>query len=255
MDNQVDSVYLDLTKAFDRVNHRVLLDKLSSYGISGLLLLWFSSYLSNRLCMVRLGSSFSNSFSASSGVPQGSHIGPILFLLFINDVMTCLSQHDVQCLIFCDDIMLFRSIRSANDHFILQNALVSLKEWFDSNFLDINPTKCNVITFSRCSSPSLFTYNIDNHPIPRVTCVRDVGVLFDTKLSFIPHIDAICSKSSKMLGFITCSSVNFSDCLSFKILYCSLVRSVLEFSSCIWTLPICFIRVESNPFSTKHLKP
>lgn len=232
--SQVDSVYLDLTKAFDRVNHRILLDKLSSYGISGPFLSWFSSYLSDRHCMVRLGSSISSSFPSTSGVPQGSHLGPILFLLFINDVLKCLSVHDVQFLLFCDDLKIFREVRSSNDFNILQNALDHLKLWFDSNLLEVNTGKCNVISFTRSLSPHLFDYSLGPDIIPRSTCVRDLGVLFDSKLSFNPHMDAICTKASKMLGFIFRSTKDFPDPLSFKILYCSLVRSILEFSSSIW---------------------
>lgn len=231
---QVDSVYLDLTKAFDRVNHRILLDKLSSFGISGSLHHWFSSYLSNRTSMVRVGSSFSKSFVSTSGVPQGSHLGPILFLLFINNVQTCLDSHDVQYLLFADDLKIFRCINSDNDFQILQDALLSLKQWFDVNLLEVNPLKCNVITFSRSSSPLTYSYSLDSVTIPRSQCVRDLGVLFDSKLSFNPHIDAICNKASKMLGFVVRSTRDFPDTLSFKILYCSLVRNTLEFASCIW---------------------
>lgn len=233
--SQVDSIYIDLSKAFDSVNHRILLDKMSAFGVSGPLLLWFSSYLSNRHCVVRLGSSsFSQSFVASSGVPQGSHLGPILFLLFINDVIGCLSKHDVKFLLFCDDIKIFRSIHSMDDCRSLLEALVDLNRWFDHNLLKMNPSKCNIISFTRSKQPIIFDYTLDFISIPRSTCVRDLGVLMDSQLSFIPQIDQICSKASRMLGFIIRSSKDFSDCLSFKVLYCSLVRSILEFSSPIW---------------------
>lgn len=184
--------------------------------------------------MVRLGSSTSSPFVTPSGVPQGSHLGPILFLMFINDVSLCLSKHDVRFLLFCDDIKIFREIRSSSDHLVLQNALVELTSWFDQNLLEVNPVKCNIITFTRRKSPHMFDYYLKSSNIPRSSCVRDLGVLFDSIISFNPHFDNICSKASKMLGFITRSTKDFPDTLSFKVLYCSLVRSVLEFSSCVW---------------------
>ncbi|KAL1446919.1 hypothetical protein WDU94_002705 [Cyamophila willieti] len=184
--------------------------------------------------MVRVGSSVSRSFVSTSGVPQGSHLGPILFLLFINNVQTCLDNHDVRYLLFADDLKIYRSINSDHDFQILQDALISLKQWFDVNLLEVNPLKCNVITFSRSNAPLTYTYSLDSVTIPRSHCIRDLGVLFDSKLSFNPHIDAICSKASKMLGFFVRSTRDFPDTLSFKTLYCSLVRNTLEFASCIW---------------------
>lgn len=231
--SQVDSLYLDLTKAFDRVNHRILLDKLFSNGVTGSLLNWFSSYLSNRYSSVRIGSSTSCSFVTSSGVPQGSHLGPILFLVFINDVHTVLSQFDVQYLLFCDDFKLFKAINSSDDQIHLQSALTALYEWFNFNCLSVNPSKCHVISFS-WTVPNLYSYAIESVSIPRTDCVRDLGVLFDVKLTFNPHIDMIRSKASRMLGFIFRSTKDFSSVLPLKILYCSLVRGVLEFASPVW---------------------
>ncbi|KAL1448200.1 hypothetical protein WDU94_003589 [Cyamophila willieti] len=231
--HQIDSLYLDLTKAFDRVNHRILIDKLESNGVTGTLLRWFSSYLSNRTSSVHLGSFVSDPFHVTSGVPQGSHLGPILFLVFINDVHLILSNFDVQYLLFCDDFKVFKSIQSNEDFLVLQNALSSLCSWFETNCLTVNPSKCNIISFSRSEIRS-FSYHINSSVIPRVSCVRDLGVFFDFKLSFVPHINLIRNKASRMLGYLIRSSRDFTTVLPIKILYCSLVRGVLEFASPVW---------------------
>ncbi|KAI5725626.1 hypothetical protein M8J77_017865 [Diaphorina citri] len=165
---------------------------------------------------------------------KGSHLGPILFLLFVNDVSACLSQFDVEFLLFCDDFKLFRGIDSTADHVKLQEALTALCDWFGLNQLSVNPTKCNVITFTRSSNPKTFCYTIGQTQVTRCSTVRDLGVLFDCQMSFIPHINMITSKASKVLGYVFRTCKDLPHVLSFKILFCSLGRGILEFASPIW---------------------
>lgn len=166
-------------------------------------------------------------------MPQGSHLGPTLFLVFINDVHQILSQFDVEYLLFCDDIKLFKAITSQSDQILLQNALSALCNWINSICLSVNASKSQVISFSRGSFLE-FSYSIDSSVIPRSSCVRDLGVLYDSNLSFVPQINKICSKASGMLGFLFRSTKDFSNVLPLKILYCSLVRGILEFASPVW---------------------
>src|SRR3989442_494648 len=117
---------MDFAKAFDKVSHNKLIYKLHSYGFQGDVLNWIKSFLSDRTQQVVVENSASNEVSVFSGVPQGSVLRPCLFLFFINDLPDCVSS-DVR--LFADDTILYRSIKSHNDHIILQNDLISLEHW------------------------------------------------------------------------------------------------------------------------------
>ena len=108
-DVQIDAIYLDYRTAFDSVNHKRLLSKLHNFGIRGSLLLWLTSYLNDRTCQVRIKNAISSSFSITSGVPQGSHIGPILFMLILSALINC------KFLLYADDIKFFTKITTGND--------------------------------------------------------------------------------------------------------------------------------------------
>ena len=165
-----------------------------------------------------------------SGVPQGSHCGPLLFNLFVNDI----SIPNSKFLMFADDLKVFRAVESAYDAVLLQLDLDRLSEWCSTNSMSLNVNKCYKITFAKINAPIHFDYSINNISLQSKNEMRDLGVTFDSKLLFNLHINNLCSKSLKMLGFVKRLSCDFSA-NSFKTLYCSLVRSVLEFASPVWS--------------------
>ena len=133
---QVDAVFTDFKKAFDRISHEILLSKLHMIGVNSRLLLWIKSYLSERVQMVKLGGVVSDPYGVGSGVPQGSHLGPLLFLLFINDVKNCF--HHSQCLLYADDLKIFRTVSVKSDCSLLQNDLQRFYKWCIDNQLELN---------------------------------------------------------------------------------------------------------------------
>ncbi|KAL4088860.1 hypothetical protein QTP88_023944 [Uroleucon formosanum] len=212
--SQVDVVYTDLAKAFDTVNHSVLLRILETSGFGEPLLSWFGSFLVNRLQWVKLFGIKSNIFSSTSGVPQGGHLSPILFLLFVNSVRNALPLCKLLC--FADDMKLFMEINSAAD------------------CLKVNASKCRVMTFTRSRSTILFDYNISGLTIERVDNLIDLGFKLSSTLSPSPHIAMITSRAFKVLGFIMRLSKDFKLSKSLKSLYCALVRPILEYGSVVW---------------------
>jgi hypothetical protein len=191
---QVDVLYTDFQKAFDQIDHFILLRKLEQFGFDNSLLALFQSYLLDRRHYVTYQNFVSKSFTPTSGVPQGSNLGPLLFLLFINDmvnVITC------EKLLFADDLKLFIRIESDSDFNLLQNNLDAVVEWSSRNRLSLNTAKCFVSSYSRIRSVKEHTYIIDQHRLERVYKFKDLGVTFDTELNFNDHLITI--KTTRVL--------------------------------------------------------
>lgn len=230
---QVDTVYTDFSKAFDKIDHHILINKLKSLNCNNLPIKWISSYLLNRYQYVKISDSVSRKIKVTSGVPQGSHLGPLWFILFIDDVVDCFSHCEV--LIYADDIKIFKTIHSLSDVTDFQSDLDRFTNWCSSNMMVLNYRKCKSMTFVRtkCCIPS--DYLLSGHAVQRVISFLDLGVLFSPNLSFDQHINKCISKASSMLGFIIRFSKEFQDPYTLKTLYVSFVRSHLEYASVIWS--------------------
>lgn len=230
---QVDTVYTDLKAAFDCIDHGILLRKMSRLGISDGLVDWLKSYLSNRTLRVKLGSCTSSPFAATSGVPQGSNLGPLLFTIFFNDVTLLLPSGCV--LIYADDLKLYIVVKNVEDCRQLQAMLDQFVDWCRLNKLSVSISKCVVMTFNRTRTPIVFDYSIDGFVLERVEQVSDLGVMLDPKLTFDLHRSMVITKANRQLGFISRISRDFSDPYCLKALYCSLVRPIIETASVVWT--------------------
>jgi hypothetical protein len=166
-------------------------------------------------------------------VPQGSHLGPLFFILFINDVADVLD--DVHFLIYADDIKIFFPVKTSNDCLFLQSKLNQFLNWCNINCLNLNVKKCKCISFSRKLNVINYDYKFDSKDIVRCDVINDLGVMLDNKLMFNVHIDYIVGKAMKCLGFVKRFGKEFKDPYVHKVLYCTYVRSVLEFASSIWS--------------------
>ena len=230
---RVDTVYTDFSKAFDRVSHDILIHKLKMFGLDDPLLSWFRSYLSQRTQIVRIGNFYSREIDVPSGVPQGSHLGPLLFNVFINDVHECISHS--QFLLFADDLKLYCPIHNIEDCDKLQYDVNNLVDWCQRNGMALNPVKCKAMSFYRGRNPINVNYHIMNVPLENVKTVKDLGITFDVSLNFISHLSNIVSKAFQLLGFIKRCTADFSSVAALKQLYCALVRPHLEYASCVWS--------------------
>lgn len=163
----MDVVYTDFVKAFSRVNHLILIKKFKSYGFDGTLLKWFWSYLIERKQIVKIGDLVSNPIKVHSGVPEGSHLGPPLFNLFINDFQQILSFSDG--LMFADDIKIFKIIKNVSDCLELQKDIEVFEKWCMQNDLRLNFSKCSFMSYCRLSSPIIFDYFLGGSKLSRVS--------------------------------------------------------------------------------------
>lgn len=231
--HQVDCIYTDIAKAFDSVHHGILRAKLETMGVRGNYLQWIVSYLSQRRQCVKIGDCLSNPIFVHSGVPQGSHIGPVLFLLFFNDVTKCFNYSN--CLLYADDLKFFTTVSSDSDTNALQADFDKLNAWCHRNALRLNVSKCRVLRVTRSTRSVFYNYHLDGTTVDSVNQFNDLGVIFDANLTFIPHIDEVVLRSFRMLGFVRRSTQHIQDCKAILALYFSFIRSILEYNSTIWS--------------------
>ena len=230
--NVVDAIYFDFAKAFDTVPHRRLLKKLKGYGIDGKILEWIKSFLQNRTQSVKVNGIFSNVASVKSGVPQGSVLGPILFILYINDLPDVI-QSDV--LLFADDTKIFRSINSAKDAELLQSDIDALSRWSQDWLINFNLEKCHVLTMGKFERiKHVERYKLDKHELEHVFEEKDLGVIFYSELKFEEHISAKVQKANAITGLIR-RSFTYLDGQLLKKLFSSFVRPHLEYACAVWS--------------------
>lgn len=241
---QMDVIYTDFSKAFDTVVHNLLIYKLDIIGFPSNLLHWVSSYLNGRTQKVRFKGELSSTISVTSGVPQGSHLGPLLFVLYLNDLPSIVDSSNI--LMFADDVKLYMPIRDISDSKSLQNDLDNLTNWCLANGMSLNQGKCKKLSF--CRSIALnFDYFINSYKLESVPSFMDLGVLLDRKLRFDLHIDSCICKARSLLAFIKRWAKEFDDPYITKRLFVSLVRPGLEYACIIWSPHnACYIdRIES----------
>lgn len=229
---QVDTLYMDLAKAFDKINHKILLRKLSTFPIHPCLIQLLSSYLSDRKQQVCIYGEKSETITPLSSVPQGSILSPLLFAHFMN--LPPLIKSNI--LLFADDLKIFAKIETLEDARILQGDINTIIDWCLRNKLQLNTTKCFMISFTRRLDVTYqyFNYNINGSSIQKVNSMRDLGVMFDSKLSFVNHFNIITKRAYKFLGFISRSLYKFKNIRTYMTLYNLYIRSILEYCSVIW---------------------
>ena len=231
---QTDIVYFDFAKAFDSVSHDLILHKLKyNFGINGMLLNFIQNYLKNRQQRVVIDGKFSSWESVRSGVPQGSVLGPILFVLFINDIVNEISPH-TKILLYADDMKIWKVIDTIEDQNALQLDIDNLHQWSVDNKMKFHPSKCKILRSTLKINYILTSYNMANTPLDIAESERDLGIIIHPKLLYRNHHQAIIAKSSQKLGLVKRNCSFTKSIKSRKVLYLSLVRSLYEHCSPIW---------------------
>ena len=231
-------VFVDLSKAFDTVNHDILLAKLRHLGIDGTYLKWFKSYLCDRKQYVTYGQNKQSSvLTVNCGVPQGSILGPLLFLLYVNDL--CKASRVLEPIMFADDTNLFFSHSNIKELFnVMNHELNNIQLWFNANKLSLNVAKTKYSFFHSLSHQDriplhLPKLKINHQSIKRETAIQFLGVLLDENLTWRSHISCIENKISKNLGILyKAREIVNKKCM--KQLYFSFIHSYLSYGCIAW---------------------
>ena len=235
--NSICSVFFDLRKAFDSVPHLPLMNTLSSIGLCSHLTSWIQSYLCNRCQQVVLNGSSSHKSHAFSGVPQGSILGPLLFILYINSLSDIPLSPSSKLILYADDILYSRICNSPSDISLIQSDVNCISTWISSHYLTINSSKTKYMFLSFKPSsffstfPSLY---LNGSPLELVSSFKYLGVLISSNLSWSPHILSICRKSRQLIGILYRLFYCHSSPSSLFKLYSTLVRPHLEYCSSVW---------------------
>ena len=231
---QTDVLYLDFAKAFDTVDHATLIEKLKWYSVTGQLLDWFSDYLMDRSQRVVIDGEASVRLPVTSGVPQGSLVGPLLFVIFINDLPEAIHEHTSTAL-YADDTKLHRIILAAKDCDILQQDLTSLNTWSHKSNLKFNASKCKVLTVTRRKSPVIHEYHLGDVILQCIQEEKDLAVTISSNLSWDLHVTRIVLKANRMLGLLKRTCPLITDIKVRSTLYLSLVKSQISFATVVWS--------------------
>jgi hypothetical protein len=227
---QSDVIILDFSKAFDKVPFKKLLLKLDHYGIRGNTNRWISSWIEHRSQTVVIDGEKSEPADVTSGVPQGSVLGPLMFLIYIDDIS---KNVDSELRLFADDSLLFRTVKSQQDHDDLQHDLDILVEWAKVWQMEFNPLKCAVLRVHRTKSPIQGSYSMLGMQLAEVTHHPYLGIELSDDLSWNLHINNVISKASRVLGFISRNLYRCPEQIKVQA-YLTLVRPHLEYASSIW---------------------
>ena len=230
----VDNIYLDFSKAFDTVPHTRLLEKLKGYGITGKILSWIENFLFGRRQCVVINGISSDWCNVDSGVPQGSVLGPILFLIYINDLPDLIKS---TVLLFADDTKLYNLLNNENSTVQLQNDLDLLTDWAEMWQMRFNHDKCKVIHLGATNENTAYNMFdsevVEKVPLETTVCERDLGVHVDRELKFSMHTSIQVNKANKITGLIR-RSYEYLDKDSFRNLFSTLVRPLLEYCNSVY---------------------
>ena len=228
--NPLDAVYLDFQKAFDTVPHQRLIYKVESYGIGKSIVDWIRDFLTDRRQRVALNGHFSQWSDVTSGIPQGSVLGPLLFVIYINDLPEAVVN---TVRIFADDTKLYGPVTTDDERELMQKDLNNLSEWSNMWLLKFNASKCSVMHLGH-NNPGhqyfMTSKNSEMHQLGETETEKDLGLYVDCKLNFHHHVDVVTAKASRILGLIKRTFVSRSKDI-IKRLFTALVRPTLEYGN------------------------
>lgn len=238
---QVDVIFLDFSKAFDRVPHSGLIYKLNEIGLPSTVVQWISAYLQMRKQFVDVVGHHSDPLPVISGVPQGSVLGPLLFSIFINDLTFCIDK-SVSIRLFADDCLLFKDINSTRDQVVLNESLNAVSSWCDRWEMKLNQEKSLYMRITNKKSSHQYEYFIGDNYISRTMSFKYLGITISSNLSWSSHIEHVCAAARRKLGMIRHKLKHVPSHVKL-LAYNTLIRTKLEYACTVW-----------DPFTKKDIK-
>jgi len=234
--SEVYCVFFDFQKAFDTVPHKQLMLKLKQLRLHPQLLQWIHNYLCYREQSVIVNGESSYPVQVKSGVPQGSVLGPLLFLIYINDITSLQLSSGTQLSLYADDILMYKAISSSTDYVSLQSDIDAVYQWAHDNLLTFNRAKCKCMLISKRKKRMCPTMTLNGEDMELVQKYKYLGVTVCDNLSWSTHIQQICVKARKILGLLYRKvAKHTSDQMVVLKLYLALVRPHLEYASQVWS--------------------
>ncbi len=233
---QIDVIYTDIAKAFDKIPHNRLLYKLKKYHVKQEIIDWIDSFLKGRVQRVIIEGNYSKWKEVLSGVPQGSILGPLLFIIYVNDLPD-VCHNLANIFLYADDAKLYKHIKNYEDHMKLQDSIKSLQDWMDEWKLNLNVEKCKVVSYGRKTDLNWKYYLVHdgvNKELEVLNEIKDLGLTFDSQLTFRNHINEKINKANSIMGIIKRNFIYFKPD-TFILLYKSMVRSHLEYGQSVWS--------------------
>ena len=227
---QTHVIIMDFAKAFDKVSHWRLAIKLKNYGVTGQVHKWIVDFLHQSSQRVVCKGDHSKRAPVHSGVPQGSVIGPILFLIYINDL---LEEVNATVRLFADDTIMYMAMSGPGDSTSLQQDLDRLAAWEERWKMEFHPQKCSVLPITRSLSPQVNKYQLHGHTLKTETDSKYLGITINNKLSWNNHIDNTCTKANSSIGFLRRNFQISQEHIKTNV-YNTLVRPQVEYAAAVW---------------------
>ena len=237
-DSSIDCIYMDFQKAFDTVPHKRLLNKLDAYGIGEDMIDWTRNFLADRVQQVSVNGKNSKWHKVTSGIPQGSVIGPLMFIIYINDLPESVKS---TIYLFADDTKIFKVLKTPEDKDILQSDLNKITKWTETWLLKLHPQKCKTLHVGKTDPDPDYKYELMGITLDNVEEEKDIGVTIDNQLTFDKHITEKVKKANSMSAMIR-RIFHHLDEKSFTPIYKALVRTHLEYANSAWA-----------PYKQKHI--
>lgn len=232
----VDVIYFDYSKAFDTMSHKILGAKLAGFGMPFVLFRAVMMFIMHKKMILKIDGIITNhTYSVSCGVPQGSHIGPVLFTIFTADLVPLIINIGAGILQYADDTKIFKYVNNEHERRLLQRAIDKLQQWSTENELTLNESKTCWLTYGRKKKSFISFYHIGYERLTQNDKVRDLGIYFDPKMSFKYHYDYVLERTTKAYAASYRFAIGFGNRRILLLIYNIYIRPIIEYGAIIWT--------------------